>query len=285
MRIGANTFGLAQALTEDFDGTLRSLARGGLTDLEPCIFCRQPQGVPAAALQQKLLQMQKDGGWWLKPLVKERVESVRALGLSVEGAHLLMLPKEAEEIRAQIPELVRIAQENDLHFYVTSGQAGSRAAIAPVLGALRDLEEALRENGIDLLYHNHKDEFALDGEKEVLAYILEEIPDMKLEMDVGWVLYAGVDVLEKMDTYADRLRIVHVKDIAPGATEETLEQSFPAIGEGALPLREVLELARTLPLYESCSIILDQDASTGSMVEDICRGVANVKRIQEEMAR
>ncbi|MCL2518369.1 MAG: sugar phosphate isomerase/epimerase [Oscillospiraceae bacterium] len=75
--------------------------------------------------------------------------------------------------------------------------------------------EKIKNAGKMLLFHNHWKEFEKFGDKNGLEIIMENTdPDgCKLTFDAGWGTYAGVDVLEFMDKYADRIYATHLKDM------------------------------------------------------------------------
>lgn len=74
--------------------------------------------------------------------------------------------------------------------------------------------KALRENGIQLLYHNHDFEFNKFEEKYLLDWLYEEIPAecLQPQIDTCWVHYAGEDPAEYMRKYSGRLEVLHLKD-------------------------------------------------------------------------
>lgn len=73
---------------------------------------------------------------------------------------------------------------------------------------------ALKENGIQLLYHNHDFEFekASNGEY-IFDNLYNAVPAdiLRPEMDVCWIKYAGEDPCKYIEMY-DGLEILHLKD-------------------------------------------------------------------------
>lgn len=74
--------------------------------------------------------------------------------------------------------------------------------------------EALKKNGIQLMYHNHEFEFQKYEDKFLLDWLFETIPNdiLQPEIDTCWVHYAGYDPAEYVLKYAGRISIVHLKD-------------------------------------------------------------------------
>jgi sugar phosphate isomerase/epimerase len=72
----------------------------------------------------------------------------------------------------------------------------------------------LKDNGIQLLYHNHDFEFNKYDGKFLLDWLYESVPEdlLKTQIDTCWVRYAGHDPAEYIKKYAGRAPLVHLKD-------------------------------------------------------------------------
>ena len=72
----------------------------------------------------------------------------------------------------------------------------------------------LKENGIQLLYHNHDFEFNKYEGKFLLDWLYETIPAdlLQPQIDTCWVHYAGVNPCEYLEKYSGRIEVVHLKD-------------------------------------------------------------------------
>lgn len=79
-----------------------------------------------------------------------------------------------------------------------------------------EVGKKMKENGIQLLYHNHDFEFEkIDGEF-ILDKMYKTIPEEYLQpqLDVCWVHYAGNNPAEYIAKYNGRLTLLHMKDFA-----------------------------------------------------------------------
>lgn len=74
--------------------------------------------------------------------------------------------------------------------------------------------KALKDAGIQLLYHNHDFEFERYEDKFLLDWLYDSIDEdiLKTEIDVCWVRYAGYDPADYIRKYTGRSPIVHLKD-------------------------------------------------------------------------
>ncbi len=100
--------------------------------------------------------------------------------------------------------------------------------------------------GLKLAYHNHFMEFTdHDGVRgyDLIAKAADPA-DLRLEIDLGWVLVGGADPLQVLTAHADRVDMLHVKDFVR-APEDKLGWRSVDVGAGAIDWRPVLTAART----------------------------------------
>ena len=119
----------------------------------------------------------------------------------------------------------------------------------------------LKDDGIDLYYHNHHIEFAKFDGRYMLDIISETAPSVGLELDVHWIHRGGLDPVTVLAQYAGRVKLVHLKDyrIAPFPAS-ALEQlaagdmagfmaaftgvvQFAEVGQGNLDWKPIVEQA------------------------------------------
>lgn len=124
----------------------------------------------------------------------------------------------------------------------------------------------LKENGIQMLYHNHDFEFEKYQGKFLLDWIYETIPSdiLQPQVDTCWVHYAGYNPAEYLLKYSGRISVVHLKDFtckklgagpvyaligddgtkAVGATKEDKGFEFRPVGSGIQNFPEILEASK-----------------------------------------
>jgi sugar phosphate isomerase/epimerase len=97
---------------------------------------------------------------------------------------------------------------------------------------LNRIGELTRKAGITCGYHNHNMEFrAYDGTvayDELLRLTDPELVTM--ELDIAWVVAAGVDPLSMLARHADRISSLHIKDVRKG-TKTVLDRVEPQTTE------------------------------------------------------
>ena len=135
----------------------------------------------------------------------------------------------------------------------------------------------LKEDGIDLYYHNHHMEFIRVGGKYLLDLLRENAPHMGFELDTHWIHRGGENPVEFIKKYAGSVRLLHLKDYrignvnmpdmtAPDAMMKFMNAffnepvQFAELGQGTLPLKACIEagLAGGAEYF-----LVEQDATYG----------------------
>lgn len=276
MHIGVNSFGPKRKLYHDFEGTLARLLEMNIDSVEPCITFtgnrKPPKGVELQISEQELLEM--SGGIWGLDVAAERVKVLRSKGFAIVSVHAFGDNSSPEALESLLPALRTFGEENDIKCYVISLMK-NREGMKEFIPALRRMSEELDKAGILLAYHNHEIEWEEQDGGTAIGDLMEQCPLLKLELDVGWTKFAGKDPLAVMDTYADRIVLLHFKDIRADACQENRRTCFTAIGEGSIPLAEILQKRGICPLLEH-GLIIDQDDSQTDILDDLAVGAKNI---------
>jgi sugar phosphate isomerase/epimerase len=155
------------------------------------------------------------------------------VGLEPAGAHV-GIDSLDEDFRDTVDFYDRLGVENVVIPWLDADHFESETAVAAAADRLADLGEDLADEGMRLHYHNHDHEFvALNGGTGFDAFV--EATDCGIELDLGLALYAGDDVVRRLQDLGERSRLVHLKDFDVDAGE-----SVP-VGEGDLDLDGIAE--------------------------------------------
>ncbi|MBW8880637.1 MAG: sugar phosphate isomerase/epimerase [Asticcacaulis sp.] len=139
---------------------------------------------------------------------------------------------------------------------VAMGEAMTADAYAYNAEQISLLAPKVKAAGLKFAYHNHPMEFKeLDsgknggGGKTGYDVLLSGAPAdlLRLEMDIGWVAVSGQDPVAMMKKYADRLDLLHVKDVARDDGEPTGYRSVE-VGNGMIDWKGVFEEAKAIGL-------------------------------------
>jgi len=115
------------------------------------------------------------------------------------------------------------------------------SVLAPRLDAIG---RQCQEHGITFAYHNHDFEFTKVDDLYLLDYLLQATDPslVKSELDVYWVAYAGVDPVSYLQALADRVALVHLKDMAA-------DRSMTEVGKGILNMQQICAFAQARGLW------------------------------------
>ncbi|MFL6448300.1 MAG: sugar phosphate isomerase/epimerase family protein [Bryobacteraceae bacterium] len=211
MRPAIQLYTVAEQLQNDFEGTLRKLAQLGFREVE------------LAGLGGK------------HP--REIRQLLESSGLTCRSGHLIQFWE------SKIDESIDAAAEMGLEYVVVpcgwkpdvngigpDPEGGPHAFAIAVLNSLtlddwscnaellNRTGEKVRAAGMQLAYHNHNFEFrelgGICGFDELMRLTDPQL--VKLELDPAWAQVAGADPVDLLRKHSRRVRLVHVRDFAPG---------------------------------------------------------------------
>ncbi len=275
MKLGCGLFGLAMELGGDFWGTMQKLADIGFTAVEPLYAFKgdaalQPDS-PVPSFLKTIL--------WNEEKVKEYLPQLREMGLEISSMHAGFLF--GTPVESGCEELLGFAERTGITRFMTSLEFDTMEKTESAIRLMNKAKEIMDGTGVTLGYHNHYMEFLpADDTGTFMDYFLKNTDEqISLQLDVGWQMYGGSDVPAFMKKYPERICSVHLKDFIKGFAEVPKDDAFAAIGDGALPTKEVLELLPRLNLMEH-GLMIDQDQPAKGKVlsEDLKRGAEYILR-------
>jgi len=89
---------------------------------------------------------------------------------------------------------------------------------------LRRIMKLCHDNGVELNLHNHT--YEVENDMHDLRGTLERIPEVKLGPDLNWLLRGGVDPVDFIEAFGDRIVFLHIRDQNSDGTWSE------AVGEG-----------------------------------------------------
>jgi sugar phosphate isomerase/epimerase len=131
---------------------------------------------------------------------------------------------------------------------------GEKFERADVERSSRDMNAwgaTLTAAGYKFAYHPHGYEFQPAPEGTLFDTLAKATdPDtVKFELDTFWIVWPGQDCVALLRRYPGRFRLLHLKDLRKGVKTGDLHGQAPeaysvAVGEGVVPWRAVLDVAR-----------------------------------------
>lgn len=196
---GINIFSVYRELGEDYFGTLEKVAAAGYVNIELIgfnmkSFTRYIDEIPMEAVRDKF----------------------RELGLNAVAVHEGTMPGQ---------ELISHDWDSLMKYYAG---IGCQRIVLPSVW-IKDREDTLKaaeqmnsigkkmkDGGFQFYLHNHAHEFKAVGDQTLFDLILENTDPsyVKFEIDMAWVVRAGIDPIHVLEKLGDRCDIVHQKDIS-----------------------------------------------------------------------
>lgn len=128
-----------------------------------------------------------------------------------------------------------------------------REAVSGLAARLNRAGAALKQGGVDLLYHNHNGELrrVAPGMTAYQLLMAETDPTcVGFEFDSYWPTEAGADALAMMRALGGRMRLYHVNDrgarVTGAAMTPILKADSMELGDGNMPLDALLAQARAV---------------------------------------
>lgn len=185
--IGVQLWSVKNQLTDDFKGTLEALSGMGFDAVEFAgifgPYAQDPEGL------------------------KQYLSSI---GLTVSGAH------------TNFKNLTDDNIEETLAFYKAMGanylmipwdeRAWHPTLIHEFMADLNRLYPIVKEAGFEFGFHNHEHEFTeFNGETYWDFIAKNSDPEMKLQLDIGWVNFMGLEPIDYVKKYEGRTLTTHYK--------------------------------------------------------------------------
>lgn len=282
MKVALQMFSVRSTLTANPSDTMRKVAALGYHNWETYPFD------PASPYNYGLALPLNEA----KALLKE-------LDVTIIGNHLLqndLLLENRDELKRNL----------DYQAEIGCLCPGLAAIFVPDLdGVLRCCDEMnaaaelCRERGMRFHFHNHWHEFQLmEGEKYMLDIIMENTDPklVDLEIDTYWVTRAGLDPVDIMHRYSDRLTMLHQKDIKPEAASnlnffakrdrhepvmdrelwrqitQPYQKDYCEVGTGIMDIQRIIDAGNELGVKY---ISLEQDYTDRQEMESIAISMEN----------
>ena len=224
--------------------TLRKIKAAGYCGIELCGCMIHPTGLMVRLMTKAAGMPTGNGGKLDWPaLIKES-------GLKVVSLHtdLGSAERDATAIATE-------AKAFGTRYAVITGMYrfayGDETAIRDLAARLNKAGEALKKDGIDLLYHNHNCELQrVSGDKRAYDILLEETDPafVNFEFDSYWFADGGADPLTWMERLGTRMKLWHINDrgtrLTGPAMTPILKSDSMELGTGNLPLEKLSEQAK-----------------------------------------
>jgi len=175
----------------------------------------------------------------------------------------------------QITHAIELNQILGTHYVVLASAPGNTTGVEGwkrLCQQLTDAVEQLKQHGLKAGYHNHQAEWVkLENGQRILELIAANTPkEFALQLDVGTCEEAGGDPVAWVKANPGRIKMMHLKDWAPG------EKGYHVLfAEGVTPWAELLAAAASIGGAEY--FLIEQEGSRFSEFETAKRCLETYK--------
>ncbi len=241
-QIAIQMFSVRREFDEDPVGTLKKLREIGFTAVEMAGY----NGLPVA---------------YFKGILD-------TLGMTAVSGHLSKETVE-ENPRRIIDELRMLGSSYLAIPYLEGPFHPGGARFHEAIKFFNNTGKLFKENGIQLLYHNHEHEFAYKTNGDYNLDVLYNSVDpeyLMAEIDTCWSSYKKVDTPRYLAKFKGRLPVVHLKDFIwckPGE-KGTCRKDIKtcSIGEGDLDMKAIVDAAKKAG---ATVFVIEQDEPIGEL--------------------
>jgi sugar phosphate isomerase/epimerase len=267
---GVQLFPVRDLLRKDVSGTLRALADIGFREIEMFGF-----GPPST--------FTNDAFFGMDP--KAFSALIRQLGITVPMVHY-------SGDAAGVAKSAELAHAIGCHTFIQPMASDflkyspEKTEVLParnleqfhgIATRLNELGRACKSSGLGFAYHNHHMEFtAFGGQRGYDVLLAETDPALvKLELDIGWAVAAGVDPVEYLTRHWGRYISCHLKDFNPKIPVAAASATVPIPvqiqmvppGEGIIDFHKILAAMKNTGIQHG---FLEVDIPQGDPL-DVCR--------------
>jgi sugar phosphate isomerase/epimerase len=199
---------------------------------------------------------------WTPAYAKEVRSQMDDLGLRCYSTHNGFDSFTPAENLAHAIEVNQILGARYLVLASAPGSAKGLDGWKKLCEQLSSAVEQLKAHGLSAGYHNHQAEWAkLENGQRILEVIAANTPkEFALQLDVGTCEEAGADPVAWVKANPGRIKMMHLKDWAPG------EKGYKVLfAEGVTPWKELLEAAESVGGAEF--FLIEQEGSRYSEFE------------------
>ncbi len=218
-KIGLQLYSVKELTAQDFTGTIAQVAKAGYDGVEFAGYFDTP--------------------------AKELRKVLDDNGIKACGSHIAM-----DLIDKDLDGLIAFSQEIGSPYIVCPAVWGDMVGSADAWKRTGERFEQVGrkclENGILFGYHNHDFEFVpYDGSTAYDLMLGQTDPaHVFLELDTYWVEYAGMNIADFMARYAERIKLLHIKDMKSREDRHNTE-----IGKGIIDVPAIIRTGKALGVH------------------------------------
>lgn len=212
MLIGIQLYTLRDALSEDFEGTLKKIADIGYNGVELAgLYGKSPEEIKFLCKKYSLTPISAHVGIAEITNNENTLENYKKI-----GCEYIAIP------------------------WTNFGSLKTESEISALIDKIRICSLMAKETGLQMLYHNHDFEFGkLSDGTYFIDKLFASIPENLLatELDTCWVYVSGESPAEYILKYSSRAPLIHLHDFKK---DENGNIEFQPVGKGIQDVQSIL---------------------------------------------
>jgi len=204
---------------------------------------------------------------------RDIAEIMKELGLRTAGMHV-GLDRMKNDLKAVLEE-ASLFGTRDFICHSLPEELQNPEGYVRVKQELLEVASAIKGKGFRAGYHNHDFEFYTLVENRIALEYLLDHPSIYAEIDTYWVRKAGYDPLTFIRPYANRMPILHLKDMTADD-----RKTFAEIGEGIIDFAPILQwgLRNGVEWFA-----VEQDYCSGSPFDSLAISFDYLMKLEKDM--
>lgn len=256
--VGIQLYTLRELVAKDPKGTLQQVAAAGYKEVELYGF---------------------GGGKFFGIPVAEFASFVHGLGLSVPSGHYMpskFIFSDGDTGKDELDEHIQAALTMKSSYltipWLPQEKRSDLDGYKKLSARLNEAGEACKKAGIQLAYHNHDFEFADHGGQTGYDVMTSSTDAdlVKWELDLYWVVFAGLDPVQLFNKLKGRVPMWHVKDMDKVNRAQNTE-----IGNGTIDWKRIFKAAKTSGLKHF--FVEQENNYSPDHVESVKRSISYIK--------
>ena len=254
-KIGLQLYTLRDAISKDLEGTLKKVAAIGYKEVETFGY--------------------SDGKFFGKTPGQFKA-LLKAYGLNPVSGHYGAGVENkttkgtlSNDWERAVNDAAELGQKYVICAYLTPNERKSIEDYKKYVDLFNKAGEVAKKVGLQFGYHNHDFEFQkLDGEIGYDYIAGKTDPKLvKLELDLYWVVKAGLDPVDLFKQYPGRFPLWHVKDM------DKSDKSFAEVGTGSVDFAKIFAARK---LSGMTNFFVEQDVTKGPVFDAITTSYKNL---------
>ncbi|HUR11111.1 MAG TPA: sugar phosphate isomerase/epimerase [Flavitalea sp.] len=208
-------------------------------------------------------------------LLEEQGIHIRSTGTSFETL------QDDSKLKAFINEAKLLGASYIMTAWIPHGKTFETADAQKAIQVFNKAGKTIRDSGLTFCYHIHGYEFKPYENGTLFDYMMKNWnpATVSIEIDIMWAYFGGADPAKLILKYADRMKLMHVKDLRKGVerndTGLTAVENDVAVGTGQLNIPEIMKAAKKAGIKHY--FIEDESPLHGQQIPETIRYLRNLR--------